>query len=164
VIVHLLAQEPEELTTMVERLELVEGVTGIEVGLAPEAGLDLASALVSAAVGELPVIARLPLERCGELFPALEGTGVSAVSLGPSRGSLPDGSGDLVSGRLYGPSVFPLALRCVQDLAERGTPVIGAGGIYTAEDFEAMRSAGAVAVQLDAVLWRWDLEWVNQIV
>jgi dihydroorotate dehydrogenase len=39
-------------------------------------------------------------------------------------------------------------------LAGAGVPVIGGGGVYKQEQVEAMKEAGALAVQLDAVLWR----------
>ncbi|RPI29157.1 MAG: hypothetical protein EHM70_15985 [Chloroflexota bacterium] len=61
---------------------------------------------------------------------------------------------------MYGPAVFPFALEAVRALAQSGTPVIGAGGVYTPEQAEAMLAAGALAVQLDAVLWKggWAVE------
>jgi dihydroorotate dehydrogenase (NAD+) catalytic subunit len=101
-------------------------------------------------------VARLPLERAAELGQALAALAelpVAAASLGAPRGSLPAPGGALVSGRLYGPGVFPLALQAVRELARAGLPVIGAGGVYGADQVEAMRSAGALAVQLDTALW-----------
>ena len=71
VLVHLLVQNPEEVSRMVERLESLDGVMGIELGLPPGADKDLAADLVNAAVGELPVIARLPFEHSSQLAPAL---------------------------------------------------------------------------------------------
>ncbi|MEW6718468.1 MAG: hypothetical protein AB1345_13325 [Chloroflexota bacterium] len=153
VIVHLLAQEPDELAWMVERLEGIEGVMGIEIGLPPKIETNHATDLAMAALGELPVVVRLPLKGC-DLAPAVIDAGVSAVSLGAPRGSLPAEDGRLISGRLYGPGVFPLALQAVETLSERGIPVIGAGGVYQASEVDTMLNAGAIAVQLDAVLWR----------
>jgi dihydroorotate dehydrogenase len=59
-----------------------------------------------------------------------------------------------VRGRLYGPALLPLALEVVSAIARQGIAVIGAGGLYRQEDIDAMLSAGAAAVQLDAVFWR----------
>jgi dihydroorotate dehydrogenase len=59
-----------------------------------------------------------------------------------------------VQGRLYGPAILPMALRVVHELTQLGIPTIGAGGIYTQEHKNAMLAVGALAVQLDAVLWR----------
>lgn len=149
VIVHLLALEPASLARMIERLEGVEGVMAVEIGLPPEVHPDMAFDFAQAAVGELPAIVRLPLEQADELAPVVIEAGASAVSLGAPRGKL-----EGISGRMYGPGVFPLALRAVEKLAGFGIPVIGAGGVYQPEDVEAMLGAGAFAVQVDAVLWR----------
>lgn len=154
VIVHLLAQVEDEIAAMVRRLENVDGVIAVEIGLPPEASRELATRLIRAGTGELPVIARLPLERAGELADIAIHAGAAAVSLGPPRGALPDPDGTPLRGRLYGPAIFPLALAAVQALAKSGIPVIGAGGVYRPADVEAMLSAGALAVQLDSALWR----------
>jgi dihydroorotate dehydrogenase len=45
-------------------------------------------------------------------------------------------------------------MAAVQTLTRRGIPVIGSSGIFTPAQAEAMLQAGAIAVQLDAVLWR----------
>jgi NAD(P)H-dependent flavin oxidoreductase YrpB (nitropropane dioxygenase family) len=39
-------------------------------------------------------------------------------------------------------------------MAATGLPVIASGGVYRESHIQAMRQAGAFAVQLDAVLWR----------
>jgi dihydroorotate dehydrogenase (NAD+) catalytic subunit len=159
VLVHLLCQQADEIAMAVRRLEGLPGVAGVELGLAPDVEAQEAAALVQAATGELPVIARLPLERAVELATWLTGhwavaDNVAALSLGPPRGLLPTSEGGLRSGRLYGPAVFPLALRVVRELSGFDIPVIGGGGVYRREQAEAMREAGAVAVQVDTVLWR----------
>jgi dihydroorotate dehydrogenase (NAD+) catalytic subunit len=157
VLAHLVAENPGELAEMARRLEGVEGVSGIEVGLPPGCGAGEMLALLAAAAGELPVIVRLPLERAIELGQALAvqpELPLAAASLGAPRGALARPGGGMVSGRLYGPGIFPLALQAVRELARAGLPVIGAGGVYAPEQAEAMLAAGALAVQLDAVLWR----------
>jgi dihydroorotate dehydrogenase (NAD+) catalytic subunit len=153
VIVHLLAQEPADLVWMVERLEGMEGLMGIEIGLPPQAAASQAAELVNAAWSELPVIVRLPMERASQLAWSVVQAGAAAVSLSAPRGALPARSGGLLSGRLYGPAVYPLALQAVRALAAEEIPVIGAGGIYSPDQGREMLLAGALAVQLDAVLW-----------
>ena len=151
---------------MVRRLEQVDAVTGVELGLPPDMVAQTAAASifdwVQAAAGELPVVVRLPLERATGLAApaaeALRAAGAAAISLGPPRGALPMPQGGPVSGRLYGPSLFPLALAAVKALVETGLPVIGAGGVYHPQQAEAMLAAGAVGVQLDSVLWRGKIE------
>jgi dihydroorotate dehydrogenase (NAD+) catalytic subunit len=138
---------------MVKRLEGLEGVAGIELGLPPEADADLLQAFARASRGELPVIMRLPLEHAARLVEGLAQTRLAAISLAPPRGILPLPGGGMLQGRLYGPALFPQALATVQSLARRGIPVIGSGGVYTPAQAEAMLQAGAIAIQLDAVLW-----------
>jgi dihydroorotate dehydrogenase (NAD+) catalytic subunit len=133
---------------------MVEGVMGLEVGVDSHASVDLVAALTRAAYGELPLIVRLPMERASELAPIVVDAGAAAISLAPPRGTYPTANGELTQGRLYGPAVFPIALRLVDDLSRMGVPVIGAGGIYTKEHADAMLAAGALAVQLDSVFWR----------
>jgi dihydroorotate dehydrogenase (NAD+) catalytic subunit len=149
VIVHLLALEPASLARMIERLEGIDGVMGVEIGLPPDVDPDMAFDFSQAAVGELPVIVRLPFEQVESLAQVVVEAGASAISLGAPRGKL-----EGINGRMYGPSVFPLALRTVEKLAELGIPVIGAGGVYQAQDVNAMLEAGALAVQVDTILWR----------
>jgi dihydroorotate dehydrogenase (NAD+) catalytic subunit len=158
VLVHLLCQRAEELAQMVQRLEGLPGVSGIELGLAPEVEPEEAAAMVQASLGELPLILRLPLERAAALAGWLKahsaGEGVAAFSLGPPRGMLPTPDVGLARGRLYGPAIFPMALAAVKALSGLGVPVIGGGGVYRIDQAEAMQAAGATAVQVDAALWR----------
>jgi dihydroorotate dehydrogenase (NAD+) catalytic subunit len=160
VIVHLLAQEPVELRHMVERLEGIEGVMGVEIGLRPDIDPGLVHEMGMAAVGELASIIRLPFGSVSgahgnsKLFDAVIDTGASAVSLAPPRGPLVGADGALVSGRLFGPGLYPQTLAVVRKLAEMDIPTIGGGGIYSRAEAETMLASGAVAVQLDTVLWR----------
>jgi dihydroorotate dehydrogenase (NAD+) catalytic subunit len=160
VIVHLLAQDAITLGKMVQRLEGVDGVMGVEIGLLPDIDPSLAHDMIQAAIGELAVIVRLPYEAVAgvngntSFIDVLIETGASAISLAPPRGALAIPEGNLISGRLYGPALFPQVLAVVVKLAEFDLPVIAAGGVYSQKDAETLLAAGATAVQLDAVLWR----------
>lgn len=154
VLVHLLCQSVDEVGEMVRRFEEVDGVAGLELGLSPDVEIALACALVQAAMGELPLIVRLPLERAVQLSQPIASAAPGVVfSLGPPRGSLPDPGAGLLRGRIYGPAVFPFALAAMQPILHAGEPVIGAGGIYSMAQAQAMLDAGAIGVQLDSVLW-----------
>jgi len=162
VLVHLLLPGDDyralyRLREMAGRLEQVDGVMGLEVSLPLRADIDSAAAAVQALQGELPLILRIPLDHTA-LFSLqverLEGLELAAVSLGSPRGALVGPAGELVHGRLMGPALFPQALQAVRLLAAAGLPVIGAGGVYRRQQIEQMLDAGALAVQLDAVLWR----------
>lgn len=154
VLVHLLAEDERQVAAMVARLEEVGAVTGVELGAPPWVDADLARALVEAAVGELPVILRLPLDRAVEIARHMPESGVAAISLAPPRGALPGPDRNLISGRLYGPAVFPRVLAVLQAALPLGVPVIAAGGIYQPDQIDIMLKAGAHAVQLDTWLWR----------
>ncbi len=154
VILHLLAQEPDELAGMVERLEMVDGIMGFEVGLPPDAAPNLVYQMAQATLGELPVILRVNLDVSVDIVEAIIEAGISSISLGAPRGTLIDDNGVPVSGRLYGSGVYPLALKAVEKFSGLGISVIGAGGVYQTSEVDAMLKAGASAVQVSAALWK----------
>jgi len=160
VIVHLLGGNREELQSMLVRLEEIENVVAVEIGLPAGVSPAEAGEVVQASEGELPVIIRVPLTRSAEFASTAIRLGASAVSLGPPRGALPGPENNLVYGRLYGPGMFSQALRIVGELVKLGIPVIGAGGVYKQEQADVMLASGAAAVQLDMILWRGD--WFNK--
>ena len=154
VIAHLLAGSPEEVAMMTRRLEQVEGVSALEVGVDRDASVEMVLALTQATYGEFPVIMRLPVERAIELAPAVIKAEATAISLAPPRGMYPAGDGELVHGRLYGPAILPVVLWTVHELSQLNIPIIGAGGLYSQANVDALLAMGACAVQLDSVLWR----------
>jgi len=168
IIVNLMADRPEETAQMVQKLEDLENIAAVELGFAPLLSNDLILMAVDMSLGELPLIVSLPWEQVLSLGPRLMQAGAAAISLSAPRGALPlnpplQGQAEnwkLVTGRLYGPSLFPQALSLIHDAARLGLPVIGAGGVYSRENVSAMLAAGALAVQIDSVLWRggWEAE------
>jgi dihydroorotate dehydrogenase (NAD+) catalytic subunit len=171
VIVHLMADRPEETQRMTQMLEMQENVMAAELGFAPRLADDILLLTLEMCLGELPLIFSLPVEQVLSLGPRLIERGAQAISLAAPRGALPRlvsadaplsarEKGDLLTGRLYGPSLFPRALETVYSAAKLGLPVIGAGGIWSQEHAEAMLSAGALAVQVDAALWGFN--WQDQ--
>lgn len=154
VIVHVLAEEPAQVARIIARLEATSGVRGVEVGLPIDCNPAQARQLVVTSLSELPVIVRLPFEGCVEIAGCLTDLPLMAFSLGPPRGALPLAGGGILSGRLYGMAVFPQALLLTEKLVSLGLPVFAGGGIYHSWQAEAMLRAGAVAIQLDTVLWR----------
>ncbi len=157
IIVHLMADRPEETQYMVQALEMQENVMAAELGFAPLLANDILLLTLEMCLGELPLIFSLPVEQVLSLGPRLIQEGAQAISIAAPRGALSkaEGIGDrgLVTGRLYGPSLFPRALETVYSAARIGLPIIGAGGVWSRENAEAMLSAGALAVQVDAALW-----------
>lgn len=155
VIVHLLAGRADEISRQVIELETLENILAVEIGFPEESDPSEVREVIQAGLGELPLIARLSLIGPFSLARAALDAGAAAVSLAPPRGVLPAGDG-MMRGRVLGPGVLPQTLKVVQTLAEMEIPVIAAGGFYSPEDVEAGLAAGALAVQLDASLWRGD--------
>lgn len=151
IIVHLMADRPEETRRMVRTLESHENVMAAELGFAPLLADDIILLTLEMCLGELPLIFSLPVEQVLGLGPRLIQAGAQAISISAPRGA--QMTDHLITGRLYGPSLFPRALETVYSASKLGFPVIGAGGVWRKEDVEAMLSAGALAVQVDAALW-----------
>lgn len=154
IIPHLMADRPEETARMVRSLEGLENVAAIELGFAPQLSNDILLLAVQMCLGELPLIVNLPFEQVLVIGTQLIQLGASALSLAAPRGALPASAGSLVTGRLYGPAFFPQSLALVRDAARLGLPIIGGAGVYTKDNALAMLENGALAVQMDAVLWK----------
>lgn len=152
IIVNLMADRPEETQQMVRRLEEVENVMAAELGFAPLLSDDIIFLVQEMCSGELPLIFSLPSEQILNLGPRLMENGAAAISLSMPRGALMNDS-SLVTGRLYGRSLFPQTLEIVHSAAKIGIPIIGAGGVYTVSDAKDLLNAGALAVQMDTGLW-----------
>jgi len=174
IIVHLMADRPEETQRMVRMLESQENVMAAELGFAPLLANDIIRLTLEMALGELPLIFSLPVEQVLSLGPRLIQEGAQAISIAAPRGALPvtpglalrrasqspTERGELITGRLYGPSLFPQTLETVHAAAKLGLPILGAGGVWDKENADAIVSAGALAVQVDAALWGFD--WQSQ--
>jgi dihydroorotate dehydrogenase (NAD+) catalytic subunit len=152
IIVHLMADRPEEARHMVQMLESVENVMGVELGFAPLLTDDIILITLEMCLGELPLIFSLPHEQVLSLGPRLIQNGAEVISIAAPRGALTKDN-RLITGRLYGRALFPRALELVHSAARSGLPIIGAGGVWTEEDLADMLLAGAIAVQTDASLW-----------
>lgn len=153
IIIHLMADRPEETKRMVESLENIESVMAVELGFAPLLSDDIILLTLEMCLGEIPLIFSLPIEQVLSLGPKLIQDGAQAISISPPRGALTDDSSSLVTGRLYGPSLFPKTLDIVHSASKLEIPLIANGGIWTEKDVTDSLSAGAMAVQVDASLW-----------
>jgi dihydroorotate dehydrogenase (NAD+) catalytic subunit len=159
IIVHLVATTPEHVRKSAARLDEEDGVDAIELGLADDLDWQEAETLVKAAVSKTdkPVLVRLPLLDAYEIAQPVADAGAGALVVSaPPRGTARDAkTGRLVSGRIYGPLVKPVVLHAVGRLVERikDVPIIGAGGIHSAQDARDFIETGAVAVQVDSVTW-----------
>lgn len=154
VFVHLIGEHPETIFKMASRLENTEGVAGIELGLPPHCSLDLIISFVQAACGELPVMVRVPHDDAARLGPELFSRGITQISLGPSRGSVPlPHSGDF-EGRLYGQGLYPQNYLMSKYLLRVGMEVISSGGVVNSNQVDELFDLGVAGVQKDLLFWR----------
>jgi dihydroorotate dehydrogenase len=154
IIVHLLSSTPEEMRKAALRIEELENILAIELGVEPDATPELVRDLLAAVSGELPVIAQLPPVRIDELADVALGAGVAAISFAPPRGTLQAKDGKLVSGRLYGAALYPQTLELARPLGKQKPQFIASGGIESKAQGEVLLKAGALAVQVDISLWK----------
>lgn len=169
VIVNILGDSIEEYAALAERLTGVEGIDALEIniscpnvkkggvafGTVPEMAGAVTKAVKQAT--DLPVIVKLSpnvtdivtmaraVEENGadglSLINTLIGMAIDARSRRPKLAN--------IIGGLSGPAVKPVALRMVWQVASAvSIPVIGIGGIGTAEDAIEFLIAGATAVQV----------------
>lgn len=157
VIVHLMANDPGETGLMLRSLEDLENIAAVELSFAPHTAEDVILSTVEKCWGELPLIVSLGIEQVRALGSSAIEKGAAAVSVAPPRGMLPLENGQQVTGRLTGAGLYPGALLGVRDAVRAGIPVIGAGGIASRKKADTMLSVGALAVQLDASLWKGEL-------
>lgn len=170
VIANLYATSPEEFGELAGVLAAEEGIAALEVNIScpnvKEGGIlfgqdpKLAAQVTEAvrrAAGSKPVIVKLSpnVTDIVQMAKAVEGAGAQAlacintlsgmaVDIHSRRPLLAN-----VIGGLSGPAIKPVALRCVWQVSRAvSIPVIGIGGIVSAEDVLEFILAGAHAVQI----------------
>jgi len=169
VIVNILGESIEDYAKLAKRLDGAAGVSGIEINIScpnvsaggMEFGADPNSAAeVTAAVKaktSLPVIVKLSpnVTDIAGIAHAVAEAGADAVSLiNTIRGMAIDTQARKpllgnICGGLSGPAIKPVALYMVYEVAkEVKVPVIGCGGIASANDALEFIMAGASAVQV----------------
>lgn len=158
-ILHLVGTTVSQIERAGRRLDEVDEVSAIELGLNDDISEDDAYALTEAATQmEKPVLVRLPFYDAYQIADAVIDGGADALVVsGAPRGTARDQhTGKLVSGRVYGPLVKPMTLRMVGRLRRQipsDVPIIGSGGIHSPQDARDYIEAGAVAVQVDTATW-----------
>lgn len=168
VIVNIAGENAEEFAYLASRLDGVPGIAGLELNIScpnVAGGLDfgqepqLAEAVVRGVrrATSLPVIAKLTpnVTDIVTIARAVEAAGADAISLiNTVVGMAIDVAArrpvlGAVFGGLSGPAVKPIALAMVYKVAGAvDIPVIGIGGIRTAEDALEFIMAGATAVEV----------------
>ena len=161
-ICHLSATDLEETRKAARRLDAETAVAALELGL-PHVfqGSDRtrAQSLVSAARRrfEKPLLVRLPLQGALDLAPVCVQAGADAlVATAPPLGAVRDPAyGHRIHGDLYGPWVKAQVLPLVEELRQLvPVPIVACGGVHSLTDVREYLAAGAIAVQIDSLLWR----------
>jgi len=169
VIVNIAGDTVDDYARLAKELDGVEGVSGIEVniscpnvkvggaafGINPDSAAGVTAAVRGAT--SLPVIVKLTPNTAdiAGVASAVAQAGADAVSLiNTLKGTAIDinkrrpAIGDVICG-LSGPAIKPVALAMVYEVADAvDVPVIGCGGITSAEDALEFIMAGASAVQI----------------
>ncbi len=154
IIVALASQGARDWTEMAKELERVEGVSGIELHFNPM--LDAVDAIRAVrAATELPILAKLDLDNAYEIAPRCVSAGANALVIARPPRVARMVEGKMWYGRMYAPSVQPMALRAVADIAlmKLDAPIVACGGVHSSKDVEEFLAAGASAVEVDSAMW-----------
>ena len=173
VLVNIAGESIEEYAELARMLEGVAGISGIEVNIScpnvraggMEFGVSAeAAAAVTAAVrrgNSLPIIVKLSpnVTDIVEIARAVVNAGADALSLiNTPKGMAIDISKRRpilggISGGLSGPAIKPIAIYKVYQVAQEvAVPIIGCGGIASADDALQFIMAGASAVQMGTAI------------
>lgn len=175
VVVNLFGVTVEEYVRLAARVESAPGVAAVELNVScpnvQKGGLefgqdpDVLERLVRAVRGATskPILVKLSpnVTRPADLGHAARAGGADILSaINTVLGMAIDPASRrprlaTVKGGLSGPAIKPIALRVVFDVARTvGLPVVGIGGIETADDVLEFLLAGASAVQIGTALFR----------
>ncbi len=173
IIVQLADTETHYLAAVAERLVDVAEISAFELLIPPNIdGERPAAQWIERTLrtltdsSDLPIWVKLPLDRATKMAPVAVAAGAVALVVGqPPIGTLPyrtQAKGvtsttptTFVRGALYGPTLFPLMLTALIDVAKLKLPtaLIACGGIHTVAQAQQALAAGASALQLDSAVW-----------
>jgi len=158
VIAHLPAAEPDDLRRTARALDSTESIAAIELGIPfRSASSDIGTWIRAVQEGcMLPLLVKLPLvDDVAEMASVAVEAGADALIIGsPPLGSAQTPAGEIIDGYVFGPTLHSLALyniEVIRELVE--VPIVATGGIHSLADAQAFLAAGALAVQLDSLLF-----------
>ena len=144
------AAEAQEFS---ERVDELEYVAVYQITLPEGIPLLAKAEILKASRGEKPFFVEIPLgEMNSETLAVAEKSGAFGVVIGAPRGSLPLEKAR-VSGRLYGPALYPQVVRAVEQFSACGLAVVAGCGVTSIEQGADLLKLGAAAVQFDVTLW-----------
>jgi dihydroorotate dehydrogenase (NAD+) catalytic subunit len=158
IIAHLPADEPDDLRRAASALASTEAIAAIELGLPPRATpRDIEHWLRAIREGcMLPLMVKVPLGAAEDLVEVVAGASADVLVVGspPLGAAVAQPNGETVSGYVYGSALSSITLRDVQFVRELvDLPIVAVGGIHAVAEAQAFLQAGAMAVQIDSLLW-----------
>lgn len=158
VIVHLPADDPADLARTAGALDGLGCVAAFELGLplnSPPADVfDWVDAILQRS--EMPVLARIPFPFDVALIDASIEAGADALVLAANpQGQTFGEDGAVIAGTYFGAGIVAVALPHIAAMKDRypDVPLIASGGVHTPADVRDYLAAGAVAVQIDSLIF-----------
>ncbi|MFN8445826.1 MAG: hypothetical protein U0175_33860 [Caldilineaceae bacterium] len=155
VIVQVAENNVRLLPRMVQQLEEIESVAGIELLLAHEVENRIVKTLIRAIINscDLPLWVKLPMDRSLELAEICIQNEAVGLVIGSASAKLVSNSP--IAGNAFGPMVFPHMVQALREVAllKLGCALIACGGIHTVEQVQQALDTGASALQLDSAIW-----------
>ncbi len=154
VIVAFASQGMNDWATMAAQFDSVVGVGGIELHFNPLMNVVDAIRAVRAST-ELPILAKLDLDNAVAVAADCAAAGANTLVIGRAPRGMALVNNKPWYGRLFGPTVKPIALRAVAEIVDLklNVPIIASGGIHSTKDVRDLLNAGACAVEIDSALW-----------
>ena len=152
--VNLLSDDPRYIEKIIRLVENINNISAIEIGVDVSSTRDEISGMINAALGELPIILSLPYELVfQEWLDLLLIPEIVAISIQAPRGVLVRNQ-QVIRGRMYGESVFPLTMHAVQHLSTLQKPIFAGVGVTKKEYLCDLFSCGAHNFQAHELIWR----------
>lgn len=158
VILSIVGNAPDDYATIARILEGVEGIAALELNVANIANRAKKITKAVRDATQLPLLVKLPMldeTMFDQYVDEIVEAGADILTLlSPPRGvHIDPHSGTHMEGWLSGPAIRPIALRSVAHMASRvSIPIVGCGGVMSAEDARQFFAAGATAVQVGTAL------------
>ncbi|NOK59765.1 MAG: dihydroorotate dehydrogenase [Chloroflexi bacterium AL-W] len=158
VILSIVGDSPDDYATIARALEGVEGIAALELNVATVAARAKSVTKAVRAATQLPLLIKLPLldettfdQYVEEIIDA--GADVLTLLSPPHGLHIDPHSGEQIEGWLSGPTIRSVTLRAVARTAPRvSIPIVGCGGVMSAEDAQQFFAAGAKVVQVGTAL------------
>ena len=152
IVVAFASQAVNDWAAMARQLDSL--VSGIELQF--NVTMDASEAIrAMRATTELPLLVKLDLDNARDIAADCVQAGANALVIGRAPRGMRLIDGKEWFGRLYGPAAKSFALKTLGEIRylRLEIPLVGCGGIHSAEDVREFLAAGACAVEIDSAEW-----------